>query len=406
MNLPQRSRPNSQSITASFPAGNDAGGILLIIGRSVRALAASASRAGYQCDVIDQFLDGDTRALAHYRSVVRRLTRPQLEPLLSAWRELSDADALIIPGSGFEADSSLINWLENFAPVAANRPAVIQFVKDPQRLADLLKRLGIPHPAVCTDMHKAVSLTGSHLIKQAGADGGSHIRTWRPGSRLADNDYLQARMPGLATSAVFLGNGRDSRVLGYNRCLRAAEQSGCADDYRFAGAIRIELPAPLTQAIESAIARIVHETGLRGLCGIDMLVDEVTGTFQLLEVNPRPPASFELHEHGSSLVQAHIEACNGQLPAGWPAAVDCAGKLVVYHETTMRIPTDFDWPAWTADRPEGGNQLEPDAPLCTIFAQATTVTECERALIKRRQLLINKIKNNLQYTELNKEYSA
>lgn len=378
---------------------------VLIIGRSGRALAASARRAGYSCDVVDQFLDADTRALVGYSATVRRLDRDHLEPVLRKWQAQSillqeRENSLILPGSGFEADSGLISWLESFAPVAANPAAVIHRLKNPPAFAALLGRLGIAYPrSRSADWHEAQTpVRGDWLIKQAFADGGGHIRRWRPRERLAGNDYLQQRVSGTPASVVFLANTHDVRIVGYNRCLHAAAQSGRTDDYRFAGAVRCDFSASLRSAVEAALLALVRAAGLRGLCGMDMLIDEAEEAFHVLEINPRPPASFELHENGSSLVAAHIEACQGRLPAAWKPASGCPGKLVVYVADELHIPAGFNWPDWTADRPSAGGH-ETDAPLCTIFARETTPEASCELLYRRRHDLLNHINYNLQLTE-------
>lgn len=383
---------------------------LLIIARSARALAASARRAGYPCDVIDQFADADTRALADFCRVAAQLTPATLEPLLAEWRDrVAGNAAQIVVGSGVEAQPALVDWLAGHAPVAANSAATLARLKQPRKLAALLGELAIQHPAIVTAAHAAVEPANDWLVKQAAGDGGGHVRSWQPPGTLGPAEYLQRRCPGRPASAVFLADGRGARLVGYNHCLRAAAQTGDNDDYRFAGAIAAPWPASLAAAIATAVDRLVAATGLRGLCGIDLLVDETAGTFVLLEVNPRPPASFELHEQGGSLVAAHLAACGGRLPADWPATGDCPGKLVVYTGNTLQVPGDSVWPDWSADRPPVASRLEAGTPLCTVFARAATPAACEQALYERRDRLLKDIKNNLKDTDLkyiNKETKA
>lgn len=381
---------------------------LLIIARSGRALAASARRAGYACDVIDQFADADTQALAEFCRAVPRLDRACLEPLLNEWRRQAPGDGMILPVGGIEADSGLSAWLENYAPVAANRGAVIETVKQPQVLARLLNELDIRHPQIRLPGRDTLPKRGDWLVKQEAADGGAHVRAWAPGVRLATGEYLQLRGQGESMSVLFLADGHDARFVGANRCLHAKQQSGCKDDYRFAGAIREPLPARLQLPITRSLAALVRATGLRGLCGVDLLVD-AAGGFQIIEINPRPPATFDLHEHvcGPSLVAAHIKACQGRLPMDWPAPYDDhAGKRVVYVETSLRIPTAPIWPDWVHDRPLAGQRLEAGAPLCTIMACEATPAACRARLDARYIELTKIIRNKLKDTELKEEISA
>ncbi|MCS3904465.1 putative ATP-grasp superfamily ATP-dependent carboligase [Methylohalomonas lacus] len=371
---------------------------LLIIARSGRALAASARRAGYSCDVIDQFADADTRALSDFCRVAAQLTPAVLAPLLAEWHDRA-GDANIIVGGGIEAQPALVDWLTEYAPVAANSAAMLAALKQPRKLAALLDELAIPHPAIVTDADAAQGPATDWLVKQTGADGGGHVRGWQPAGGLGTDEYLQRRCSGRPASVVFLAGGHGARLVGYNHCLQAAAQTGDADDYRFAGAIAAPWPASLTAAIAAAVSRLVAATGLRGLCGVDLLVDESSGAFVLLEVNPRPPASFELHEQGGSLVAAHLAACDGRLPTDWPAAGDCPGKLVVYSGDAVAVPGDIAWPDWSADRPPAASRLQAGTPLCTVFARAATPAACEQALYARRDKLIKSIKNNSQITD-------
>lgn len=379
---------------------------LLIISRSGRALAASARRAGYVCDVIDEFADADTCGLARrtYRTN-GPLDRVTLEPLLRQWSSDSRAEqAVIVPGSGFEAAPSLLDWLQDFAPVCANPAAVVTSVKDPARFFPLLDSLAIRHPPV----HGSVStdtdpgLTGSWLVKPIGGEGGVGVRSWSADETLPVGCYLQQKVSGQPCSVLFLADGREPRIVGFNLCYSRADlESGREADYRFAAIIGTPVPGALTATIASQVKAVVAATGLRGLCGLDLLWDD--DGVSVLEVNPRPPASFELHEHDSSLLPAHLTACRGALPV-WESSATSSitGKRVVYAPVAVHIADGMEWPEWTADRPDAGSELAAEAPICTVFATAATEPACRQALQQRHDELLNNIKIIKQPTEFNK----
>jgi predicted ATP-grasp superfamily ATP-dependent carboligase len=47
----------------------------------------------------------------------------------------------------------------------------------------------------------------------------------------------------------------------------------------------------------------------------------------------------------------------------------------------------LDWPEWTADRPVTGSAVMAQAPLCTVFAAASTM-DAARKLVERRAVMI------------------
>jgi len=369
---------------------------LLIVGRSARALAASADAAGIRCDVMDEFLDSDTRSLAQRAWPIRGgLSATTLAPLLDDWRQQCAPGALILPASGFESVPGLLEWLSRYAPVAGNAAAVVRRIKDPAQFFPLLDRLGIPHPPI--RLAPSADCDG-WLCKPAGGEGGLGIAPWSAGQPLPPGCYLQQRIEGRSRSVVFLADGCRARIVGVNECRTAGELFGDADDFRFAEVVRMASDGAFERRLAEMLERLVAASGLRGLCGMDLV--EHDGKLGVLEINPRPPASFELHENGNSLVAAHRVACEGRLPA-WPAASGQArGKRVVYCTEPVRIPNPVGRPTWAADRPLAGSRLEAGMPLCTIFAQAATVPVCRQQLQRRHEELINNIKINCQAVEL------
>lgn len=381
---------------------------LLVVGRSGRALAASAVRAGYRCDVIDEFLDADTRDLARYTGLLpSALTVSGLQAALEDWqasRGNRERPAVIIPGSGFEADPGLLELLQQYGAVAGNAAAIVRQLKEPVQFFPLLDRLGIRHPPVSS---AAVSDHKDWLSKPVGGEGGTGIRPWPVGQPPAAGCYLQQYCRGESISAVFIADGRRARAVGFNCCRTVGELNAGAADFRFAEIVRMQPSPALAEEAAACINALVRDTGLRGLCGMDMLLD--ADGMNVLEVNPRPPASFELHEAvdgpGNSLVAAHLAACAGTIPQRAIAAdspmTDCSGKRVVYCTEPVHIPENCSWPDWCRDRPAPGSRVEAGAPLCTILARGASSTDCRERLEERHEFMQSYIKNNLQPIEFN-----
>ncbi|MFI1398404.1 ATP-grasp domain-containing protein [Streptomyces sp. NPDC020681] len=78
--------------------------------------------------------------------------------------------------------------------------------------------------------------------------------------------------------------------------------------------------------VEAAALRLVSEVGYRGILDLDFRRDEAAGTYQLLDVNPRPGAQFRLFtdRHGLDVVRALYLDLTGQRvpsPVGRPGRV-------------------------------------------------------------------------------------
>jgi len=376
---------------------------LLIISRSGRALAASANRAGYTCDVIDAFADADTERYARHVWSVESFDTETLTPLLEAWscqrtRDRDTPAAIIVPGSGMEADPALVDFLQAYGTVATNSAKLVHELKAPGSFFPLLDRLGIDHPAISEG--PVDEAHGDWLLKPIGAEGGGGIRVWSPDEPVPAGHYLQQRGEGLPVSVVFLADTRRARVIGFNHCLTLGQLNGNAADYRYAGAISWRPPDSLARSTEYALHELVRATGLRGLLGMDMLWND--DAMQVLEINPRPPASFELHENGDpgsgSLVAAHLSACAGVLSERLLADAllqdQCTGKLVVYVDEPLHIPASYAWPEWIVDRPAAGSRLEADTPICTIMSGVETPEACLESLQALRQDLLKNIKKH------------
>ena len=134
----------------------------------------------------------------------------------------------------------------------------------------------------------------------------------------------------------------------------------------------------------------------------DVVVDR-RRRLHVIEVNPRPTASLELHERatGESLARTHLAACGVACPAGdRPAATATPGswaKAVLFAERAIACDsrplaaldglaaawTEADgWPA-LADIPGPGGGIARGGPVVTIFAHAATAGAALRGLRRR-----------------------
>jgi len=351
---------------------------VLIAAASGRALAAGARRAGYIPLVADGFGDEDTLADAG-RHIRVDFARPiDGERLISALQTLADGCdcAGIVCGSGFEDRVDLLGTIGKRWPLLGNPPDTIARAKDPLDFAAACRAANIPHPE--TSLVPPVDLTG-WLIKRIGGAGGWHVGS-ADKSEARNDIYFQRRVKGQAISAMLLGDGSSALVLGLSEQWTAPTPRY---PFRYGGAVRpAPLPTDVRQAMFDAVGRLVAVMPLVGLNSADFVVDG--DAIQLLEVNPRPGATFDLFEpEGASLFALHVDACRGNLPLSVPSHRGAMAGAIVYAKRNIAAVPALNWPEWTADRPPAGTRIEIEQPVCSVFGRGETAIEAKQLVEQR-----------------------
>lgn len=356
----------------------DRGRPVLIAAASGRALAASARRGGFAPLVADRFGDLDTLDVAegHVRADIARPIDG--DRLMAALASLADGRGClgIVCGTGFEDRADLLARLDARWRLLGNAPDTVAMLKDPIAFARLCTDAGVPHPQ--TSLTPPADTAG-WLVKRIGGAGGWHIRPADHGKAGA-GVYFQRRVAGTPMSALLLGDGKRAMVLGFSEQWAAPTQRY---PYRYGGAVRpAALDARARMAAETAIARLAARVPLVGLNSADFLVDG--RDVHLLEINPRPGATFDLFEpDGGSLFALHVEAFNGRLPEQPPRLDGAMAGAIVYADRAIATVPAIVWPAWTADRPPAGGRIDVDEPVCSVFAHAPTADAAKRLLSER-----------------------
>jgi len=353
---------------------------VLIVAASGRALAASARRGGYLPLVADFFVDQDTLAVA---AATRRLASGLAcgmvaDEVIEALEGLARArDPIgVVCGAGFEDRTELVVEIARRWPLIGNAPAVIARVKDPVELEALCSACGIAHPEI--------SLTRPQdpdgwLRKRRGGAGGHHVSAdlaVEPGAET----YFQRRVRGTSVSAAVLASGNRARVLGLSAQWTAPSAQ---QPFRYGGAVTPALLSPgLTATLHAIVHRVAAAVPLVGLNSIDfLLADE---TVWLLEINPRPGATFDIFEPAEgSLFALHVNACRGMLPAPAPRRTGAAACATVYAAHDVPCVPRLTWPDWASDRPHAGTAVKADEPLCTVMALGASA-EAARTLVAAR----------------------
>lgn len=363
---------------------------LLILATSGRALAESACRGGWRPRVIDAFADEDTRRAAAGVTAVP-LASSGLAPgavLRAAARLCPARGGGVVYGSGIEAQPELLEELSRGRRLLGNTAQVLRTVKDPPAFFALLDELAIPHPEV---VFRAAAAGPGWVAKRAAGSGGGHVRPVPAGHVPSAGSYLQRETAGQAMSLLFLADGCRSRALGFNTLRTAPDVPG--RPYLYGGAVsRAALAPKAREAVCAAAAALTRALGLRGLNGLDFIDDGERG--QVLELNPRPGASFELYdpETPCGLLKLHVQACGGRLPAWVPARASRVRAVsIAYAPRAARIRSGFAWPAWCRDRPTAGQTIRGGEPICSVYAEAQDARRAESEVHARRKAVLESL---------------
>jgi len=388
--------------------------LLVVAALSARMLAEAARGGGYRAVALDLFGDRDTRRAAEAWLPIGEAARLAIDgdALLAALRRLRDQGASAwIAGSGFDGRPELLAAGGEVLPLAGNAASVVARVRDPAVFYGRLAALGIAHPETRPDcppsplgwLRKNAASSGgwdvwAARLDEAGA--GFPVVGPEPSGMAAATGgcgpgiHYQRIAPGVAMSALFVADGRRSRFLGVNRQIvrRLGERPfvfrGCIGRVRVATAVR--------RTLEAALDALTADFGLRGLNGLDFLLDDEQ--VAVLELNPRPPASIALYRDAlaGGLLRAHVAASlHGRLPeadadvAAAAAPPRPRGFETVFArrrcEVGARTADALAQRAWCHDLPAAGTRVARGEPLCTVSAVGDTVGEVEAQLLRRRR---------------------
>lgn len=349
---------------------------LLIAAISGRALAAAARRAGYRPLVADFFCDTDTVALAERTAKLPGNLQSGIDGarIIETLRCLagSDRPTAVILGSGFERQPEIVEEVARHFPLAGNRAAEIRRVKDPQMLAQDCAGLGIPHPEY---QREPPPDPDNWVVKAIGGAGGAHIERAN-GEPPAAGRYFQRFVSGRSVSALFVGNGKSARVVGFSRQWLSPAP---AAPYRYGGAVRLRRFDRIhATRIGSWLSGLTARAGLVGLCSADFIRD--ADDYQLVEINPRPGATLDIFDSSDApLIEAHLRAARGE-SYRLPRFADSMASMITYAAAAVPQFPAIDWPDWTADHQSPGTRLIAGDPVCTVFARGRSAGATQRVM--------------------------
>jgi predicted ATP-grasp superfamily ATP-dependent carboligase len=335
-------------------------------------LADLAMRDGHRAAAFDLFGDLDLR-----QGGARVVAPPggTLTALVDAAVQVPARG--VIYGASFENHPGLVARLAERHALLGNGPRTLRAVGDPQRLAAALRDAGLPYPR--TFAAAPDDRSGRWLRKPLRGGGGTRVRAWRGGA-LPAGAVVQERIDGVACSAAAVADGVDAVVLGLTEQLVGRREFGVRG-YRWCGnVVPPRLPVGEREALlgqaRAICSSLAAAFSLRGLFGVDFVWDgERAWT---IEVNPRPTASLEAIEaaSGVGIIDAHLRACGGELPAVQGMRAGAAGKAVLFATEDVVVGDTVGWlERGVRDVPHPGERIAAGHPICTLVVVAATAQD-------------------------------
>ncbi|MDO9422624.1 MAG: ATP-grasp domain-containing protein, partial [Methylobacter sp.] len=380
---------------------------ILIVAHSGRMLAQAAKNAGLRPLVIDLFADLDTQSYAEDFRQVKSLAEQDLAPAVDYFIERY-AVARVIYGSGFECFPQSLYYLNSRLMLLGNHPDVFAGQLDKRAFFSTLDRLNIPYPEVVfgAPAHFDHGRAGDWLLKPMQGQGGVGIKRCQVGDAVMASTYWQKFQAGTPHSVLFLADGKQVQVIGFNRqwSVRLSETR----EFVFSGVSNSCDPADAHQAvITDWLPKLVPAFALKGLNSLDFI--HADDRSYVLEINPRPSASMQLYDE--NLLVRHIQSCvEVAVGATSVALFLAAGRLksplqlplqsspqsesgyqIVYAERNLTIPERFEWPEWCMDLPKSGSFIPTGQPICSIIAHQKDSRSAAVQLLIKQQLIINKL---------------
>jgi predicted ATP-grasp superfamily ATP-dependent carboligase len=361
---------------------------LVILGASARAAAFSALRAGLRPWCADLFADQDLQQRCGVTRLGGRYPDGFLELI-----EGAPPGPWMYTG-GLENRPRLVRRLAQRRPLWGNDEAVLSRVRDPEQVGCLLHAARLPVPALAPSTDHDDPDT-RWLLKPRNGAGGAGVRFWNTTEDTGKAGmYRQEYIDGLSCSLLYVGAGREARLLGMTRQLVGVPWLH-AEPFHYCGSIGLFDLAEMRHPQPEELGRVLTAGfGLSGLFGVDGVLRE--GVFWPVEINPRYTASVEVVEYatGAALLacQAEIFQRGTLLGIARAPADRCVGKAILFARAALDFPADGPWlrelrqptpvhelPLY-ADIPTAGQRIERGRPILTFFAGAGSPSACEDAL--------------------------
>ncbi|NOR68149.1 MAG: ATP-grasp domain-containing protein, partial [Methylomarinum sp.] len=353
---------------------------MLIVANSGRMLAQLAKNIGFEPLVIDCFSDADTQVLALDCIKVDSLA---LECVKAAFSVLSLKYTIthVVYGSGLECYPATLAFLNQNLTVLGNTPDAFLAIQNKPQFFQTLIRLQIPFPE--TTFEPPINSEG-WLIKPMQGEGGIGVKKYKCLPDDSADIYWQKYQPGIAMSVLFMANGYDFKIIGFNKQFVT---SLVDNDFVFSGVIsQPEISEWLVNIVSAWLNQLVVEFSLKGINSLDFIVNDTQ--CYVLEINPRPSASMQLYK--SSILSAHIDSFSVERLASIERPDDYQGYQIIFAESDIYINKNTLWPAWVVDIPQADAFINTGMPICSIIARGKNEQQVKDLLLLK-QLNIKKL---------------
>jgi methenyltetrahydromethanopterin cyclohydrolase len=289
----------------------------------------------------------------------------------------------VLYGSGFEYYPESLSYLSDRLSILGNQYPTFKTQQEKSLFFSTLDVVGIPYPKVSFSMPEYAD---GWLIKPMHGQGGIGIKRFLKSHTSVDSVYWQKFQNGNQCSVLFLADGKQVQVIGFNTQWSANLNVNA--EFIFSGIINsCDLTDEYKQIVIGWLVRLVPAFGLKGLNSLDF-IQGGDGCIYVLEINPRPSASMQLYD--ADLLGKHILACRGVLTHDLPIQTRITGYQIIYAEHDLMIPPQFLWPEDVMDIPKVGALIRKGQPICSIIAHAkNSQLVFEQLAIKNQQLIKN-----------------
>lgn len=353
---------------------------MLVVANSARMLAHAARLAGFNPIVIDMFGDRDTLLYAEAFQKISSLATLDLDKAIVKLTRRYPVECVVY-GSGFERFPESLVLLGNRFTLLGNQPEVFRRLHEKPVFFALLDALGISYPQVSFQPPDSKE---AWLVKPMQGQGGIGIRNYQGLEESGTDVYWQRFQEGEPHSVLFLADGKQSQIIGFNKQWTAKFDG--KEGFVFSGIINYTGLAEGQKAkVANWLDSLVASFSLKGLNSLDFI--QCGEDAYVLEINPRPPASMQLY--GEDLFIRHLKACRGWLDEyelGQPAAT---GYQVVYAMHDMVIPADFQWPSGTHDLPHTNTRISAGQPICSMIMRDQDPNKVLELLQEQQEFIIN-----------------
>jgi uncharacterized protein len=368
---------------------------IVIVGASVRAAAFSALRAAMRPWCMDLFADSDLQEVCSVTRIPQRDYPRNLEAHLAR----SPKTPWMYTGA-LENRPNLIGKLATLRPLWGNGLEVLLRARRPWTVEGVLRDAGLACPRTRCRKQGPPS-AGKWLVKPLASAGGRGIAFWDDSTKRCPRHgyYLQEFLEGWPCSALYVGDGQKTRLLGVTRQLIGEPWLNAAR-FQYCGSVGpVHMSADTLAQFQKVGTVLAANFCLRGLFGVDYVM--LDGTPYPVEINPRYTASVEVLEHALVIkaLDLHCQAFVKEpgeaqtTPLAHHAPV--IGKAILFARDNLTMPADGPWSSacdqpWDelrsfADIPHAGQAIDRGQPVMTVFGRADSIAGCLDALEAKAQ---------------------